>query len=344
MLLSRIKKIFSLFSPLNGKKRMNKRGNDYLNKNETDLQAFPVPSRHQSSQYTQRKHRLARFRQLLTAEKRAKHKGYTGAAVRKKSVFKVAGLISVAVSLLLFILVGGGKIILNNLESLPFFHVSGIVISGNEAISQEKLREASGIILHQTSLVGLNCSQVEASLDTVPWVSRALVKRNWPSTVEISIVENVPAALLHSKNSNGNQLHYIDKKGIPFLLVKPGADVDYPVITGLTEISEPLVREKALAEVLVFLNSVSGNNPYLPAQSVSEIHLDQDGEMVVYLVENPFPIFFGNSDIDKKYGRLVQVLKALYKKQKGKGSISQIEYIQMDYLNDKVLVAQSESG
>jgi hypothetical protein len=37
---------------------------------------------------------------------------------------------------------------------------------------------------------------------------------------------------------------------------------------------------------------------------------------------------------------LVQVLKALYKKQKGKESISQVEYIQMDYLDDKVLVAQ----
>jgi cell division protein FtsQ len=344
MLLSRIKKILSSLSPLSDNKRKNKRGNGYLNKKEMDLQAFPVPSRHQSSQYTQRKIRLARFRQLLTAEKRVKHGRYTGAAVRKKNVFKVAGLATVTVSLLLFILIGGGQKILNNLESSPFFHVSGIVISGTENISQEKLREASGIILHQTSLIGLNCSQVEASLVTVPWVARALVKRNWPSTVEISIVENVPVALLHSKNSNGNQLQYIDKKGIPFHLVKPGADVDFPVITGLTEISEPLVKEKALAEVLVFLKSVSGNNPYLPAQSISEIHLDQDGEMVVYLVENPFPIFFGNSNTDKKYVRLVQVLKALYKKQKGKGSISQIEYIQMDYLNDKVLVAQNESG
>ena len=62
--------------------------------------------------------------------------------------------------------------------------------------------------------------------------------------------------------------------------------------------------------------------------------------MVVYLVEYPFPIFFGTSNTSKKYYRLVQVLKTLYK-QKGKGSISQIEYIQMDYLQDKVLVAQS---
>jgi cell division protein FtsQ len=309
-----------------------------------DLQGFPVPSRHQGSQYTQRKIRLARFRQLLAAGKGVSHDGYKGAASRKKMVFKLTGLATATLSLLLFILIGGGQIILNNLESLPFFHVSGIIISGNKSISQEKLREASGIVLHQTSLIGLHCSQVEDSLVTVPWVARAVVKRNWPSTVEISIVENVPVALLHSKNPNGAQLHYIDKKGIPFLQVKPGADVDFPVITGLTEISEPLVREKALAEVLVFLDSASGNNPYLPAQSVSEIHLDRDGEMVVYLVENPFPIFFGNSNTGKKYVRLVQVLKALYKKQKGKGSIFQIEYIQMDYLNDKVLVAQSESG
>jgi cell division protein FtsQ len=202
------------------------------------------------------------------------------------------------------------------------------------------LREASGITLHQTSLVGLNCAQVEASLNTVPWVAQAEVQRKWPSTIKISIVENEPVALLHSKKKNGDQLQYINKKGVPFLQVGPGFDIDFPVITGLNEIKETRVREKALAEALVFLDNVGGDNPYLPAQSVSEIHLNQNGEMVVYLVEYPFPIFFGNDNTSTKYARLVQVLKALYKQQKGKESISQIEYIQMDYLNDKVLVAQ----
>lgn len=256
----------------------------------------------------------------------------------------MTGLAIVTASLLFFIFAGGWRIILKNLEKVPFFLVSEVVFSGKETLAEGKLREASGIIVHRTSLIGLDCRRVEASLLTVPWVARAVVKRNWPSTVEIAIVVNVPVALLHSKNPQGAQLWYIDKKGVPFLQVKPGADIDFPVITGLTEIADPLTREKSLAEVLVLLKNINGNNPYLPAQSVSEVHLNRDGEMVVYLVENPFPIFFGSSDTNKKYSRLVQVLKVLYKNEKGKGSISQIKYIQMDYLQDKVLVAQNESS
>jgi cell division septal protein FtsQ len=337
MLLSWIKNIFSFFD------RKKKCGNDYL-KSEINLHALPGQSSHQSGKYAQQKNRFVHFWQLLTAKKRVSHDGYKGSVSSRKLIFKVVGLATIAFTLLLFVLIGGGQLILNKFESSPIFKVSDIVFSSTGTISDQKLREASGIILHQTSLIGLNCSQVEAWLVTVPWVARAVVKRNWPSTVEISIVENIPVALLHSKNQGGAQLQYIDGQGMPFLQVRPGGDIDFPVITGLTEIDEPIVREKALAEVLVFLKSVSGNNPYLPVQSVSEIHVNRDGEMVVYLVEYPFPIFFGNSNIRRKYSRLVQVLKALYKKQNGKESISQIEYIQMDYLNDKVLVAQSESG
>ncbi len=340
MLLSRIIHIFSSFTPFCRKK---KNGKNYL-KSEMDVPPLPAHSRYQTSRYAQRKNRIARFRKVLTANKRAIRDGYVGTDDRKRINLKIAGLATVTFSLLLFLLFGGGRMIVNDLGSLPLFVVSEVVVSGDQTISKEQIRMASGIIVHQTSLIGLDCTQVEDALTAVPWVAQAEVKRRWPSTVEISIVENVPVALLHSKNPNGSQLQYIDRKGVPFLQVKPGADVDFPVITGLAEIDEPKVRKKALTEALIFLEDVKKNNPYLPAQSVSEIHFESGGKMVVRLVEYPFPIYFGDCDTSKKYNRLVQVLKALYKKQNGKGSISRIEYIQMDYLNDKVLVAQSQSG
>jgi len=126
--------------------------------------------------------------------------------------------------------------------------------------------------------------------------------------------------------------------------VRPGADVDFPVVTGLAEIGDQGLKSKALAEVLTFLDKVRSNDPHLPAQSVSELHITKAGEMVVFLVEYPFPIFFGNGNTKQKYSRLIQVLRALYKKQNSKELLSQIEYIQMDYLNDKVLVVESGSG
>jgi len=337
MLLFRIKKILWFAD-----KKKN-RGDSYL-KSELHKHVLPGTSCHDNNQYTQRKNRLTRLLHLLAAQKRAKDNGYKGVVNRRKVLYRVAGVATITFSLLLFMLAGGGRMILSNFESLPFYQVSEIVFAGLDIVSEERLREASGIILHQTSLIGLNPSEVVEKLLFVPWVAGAEVKRNWPSTVEISIEEHVPVALLHSEKSNGAQLQYVDKNGVSFLQVSPGEDIDFPIITGLTDIFEPEVRETALAEVLVFLKRVKGNNPNLPAQSISEIHVNRDGAMVVYLVEHPFPIFFGSSNAGKKYSRLVMVLKALYKNQKGKGTISQIEYIQMDYLADKVLVARSESG
>ena len=337
MLLFRIKKILWFAD-----KRKN-RGDSYL-KSELHKQVLPGTSCHDNSHYTQRKNRLTRLLHLLVAQKRAKHNGYKGVANRRKLFYRVAGIATISFSLLLFMLTGGGRMILSNFESLPFYQVSEIVFEGLSIVSEEKLRVASGIILHQTSLIGLNPSEVVEKLLLVPWVAGAEVKRNWPSTIEISIEEHVPIALLHTEKQKGVQLQYVDKNGVSFLQVSPGEDIDFPIITGLTDIFESEVREKALAEVLFFLKRVKSNNPNLPAQSISEIHVKRDGAMVVYLVEHPFPIFFGSSNVGKKYSRLVMVLKALYKNKRGKGPISQIEFIQMDYLADKVLVARSESG
>jgi cell division septal protein FtsQ len=271
MLLAKIKKLLTT----SGGRKQPGRTNGYL-QNDIDMQSLPGQSSRQAGQYTTQKKRLDRFRQILAAKQRTKpkHQGYnTGTAAKSKIIFKITGLAAVSFSLLLFVFLGGWQIVLKNIEELSFFQVSEVVYSGMESIAEEKLREASGIIVHRTSLIGLDCHRVEASLLTVPWVARAVVKRNWPSTVEITIVENVPVALLHNKSLQGAQLQYIDKKGVPFLQVKPGADIDYPVVTGLTEIADSLTREKALAEVLVLLKNINNNNPYLPAQSVSEVHL-----------------------------------------------------------------------
>jgi len=109
-------------------------------------------------------------------------------------------------------------------------------------------------------------------------------------------------------------------------------------------LDDKVMKSAALKEVLIFLNKAKRNDPHLPVQSLSEVHVTKEGDLVVYLVEYPFPIFFGNGNTKRKYGRLVEVLKALYKKEKGKDLISEVEYIQMDYLQDKVLVAQSGQG
>lgn len=243
----------------------------------------------------------------------------------------------------LFYQLGTGERMVRGLQGIAFFQVTEFDFSGNDILSNEQLREASGVIRHRTSLIGLDLGEIEARLLANPWLAKAVVRRDFPSTLRISVVEHRPIALLQG-GGEGGELAYIDGKGTSFLSARPGKDLDFPVITGLMEITEPSLRKEAMAEVLLFLRRIEGNNPHLPAESVSEVHVRPDGTLVVYLVEYPFPIYFGNGNTSRKYFRLVEVLKALYKKEDGRERIAHVRYIDLDYLQDKVLVAQNDAG
>jgi len=263
---------------------------------------------------------------------------------KTKTSSKVGRYVVMATVLLSFFVFGGADLILKRFQGIEYFKVTDIAISGESVLSKTEVRTITGIIAHQTSLLGLKTVELEDKLRSNSWVSSAEVRRNWPSGIEIDIIENRPLALLHINTAKGTELKYIDKKGRAFLSLIPGGKVDYPIVTGLSELDDKVMKSAALKEVLIFLNKAKRNDPHLPVQSLSEVHVTKEGDLVVYLVEYPFPIFFGNGNTKRKYGRLVEVLKALYKKEKGKDLISEVEYIQMDYLQDKVLVAQSGQG
>lgn len=297
---------------------------------------------HQDS-FQARSQRLAQLRKRFLAKRRPQEpEGYGAPAGRKRPVSRYVGfLLAAAAVVALFWGLKGPERVCREMQSLTFFKVDGIQISGNRMVAKERLLEATGIILRQTSMIGLDPAKIEAQLGAVHWVKRSVVKKDWPSVIRISIEENVPVAILSTPAVKDTPMQYMDQKGNPILPVFPGADLDFPVITGLAELVDAGQREKVLAEVLTFLKKVGSNDPHLPSHSISELHVNQVGEIVVYMVEYPFPIFFGSGNTSQKYSRLVQVLRSLYKKPNAKELLSQIEYIQMDYLNDKVLVSQA---
>lgn len=75
-------------------------------------------------------------------------------------------------------------------------------------------------------------------------------------------------------------------------------------------------------------------NAILPIQSVSEVHIDQQQGLIVYLIDQPFPVYFGKDRLQTKYFRLVKVLEQLYAKKQ----VDAVKEIRMDYSDDKILV------
>jgi len=229
-------------------------------------------------------------------------------------------------------------------SGVEYFEVQdNVTIDGCHVTTPAEIREV-GEIRYHTNLFSINAGKLAAILVRLPWISEVTVDRIWPNKLQIHVVEHAPEALILQGDPGKEQLYYMDNRGVAFIAVKHGQDLDYPVITGVGNFQEPDKRKEIFGDVLHFLKLVKSNNPNLPAQSISEIHLDKTEGMVVYLVDYPFPIFFGTGGVAKKYKQLEEVLGVLYKHRKEGMQISQVEYIRMDYLTNKVLVAQSGPG
>src|SRR5262245_48152244 len=93
------------------------------------------------------------------------------------------------------------------LVASPVFDADTIVVSGEQHLSEAHVRRIAGID-HDTNVFRLDEGAVERRLDRDPWVLRATVIADLPSTVRIDVVERTPIAL--ATTSAGRSLVSLD--------------------------------------------------------------------------------------------------------------------------------------
>jgi hypothetical protein len=229
------------------------------------------------------------------------------------------------------------------LASIDYFRLTAIDVRGCRSASEQQVRAAAGVSVN-TSLIAIDTERIVSAVAAADrWIKDVTIARQWPDRLVIEVSEYQPYALINMADQDGNRLAYLDRDGTPFLQTDAGMDLDYPAVTGLEREADGERLRERLREPLSFLHLVGANNPNLPAQSVSELHIDEEEGLIVYLVEHPFPIFFGSGEIRQKYVRLRQVLEVLYKPRKSGMDIARVAYIRMNYLQDKVIVGYRES-
>lgn len=229
------------------------------------------------------------------------------------------------------------------LQDLDYFKLTSIRVEGCYNSTPGEIRKASGINISSSIFSADQQVITENVKKESLWINRVVVARQWPDTVILKVEEYKPYALIAVSDNSRAALYYLDRNGNTFIKTDYGMDLDFPVITGLENETDPDSAEEQLEAPLNLLKLVGSNNPNLPIQSISEVHIDAEDGMIIYLVEHPFPIFFGNDEIRQKYFRLRKVLEMLYKPRKTGMDIGRVAYIKMDYLQDKVIVGYSES-
>ncbi len=286
---------------------------------------------------------LKKINDYRAQRKRTADVGYaqgTAKPGRWRSGLLVACLLLVAV---VFVTGRGPGGLLGLVGRIDAFRVTSVEVNGCRNASLQNVRMAIGGTVN-SSLFTVDIEGIGTAVKAADdWIKSTKVVRRWPDTIVIEVVEYEPYALIAVATNERAELYYLDREGTPFL--KPGADaeLDYPVITGLERLAGVDERMAVLQEPLAFLRLVGANNPNLPAQSISEVHVDTSKGMIIYLVEHPFPIYFGWGEVRQKYVRLRKVLEVLYKPRRTGMDIARVAYIRMDYLKDQVIVGYRES-
>jgi len=220
-----------------------------------------------------------------------------------------------------------------------FFQITAIKIAGNHMVSKKQITALSKVDIH-SNLLAINMSQVKSLLESHPWIAGAEITRKWPNRLMIIVKEKKPVALLSRKTG----LFYMENNGRIIAAASPTQELDFPVVTGLENFPFNTAYSNRTPDILQdameLLKLSARNNSILPEQNISEIHITENGSILLYLLEKAFPIYMGrDGDISTRYSRLVKVLGNLYKT----GEFANVSYIRLDYQKDTILVGKAES-
>jgi cell division protein FtsQ len=152
------------------------------------------------------------------------------------------------------------------------FAIREIHFRGLAHATESQLLARSGLRIGE-NLFRADLLHAARAIETNPWVAAARVSRDLPSTVEVTVVEHEPVALVQM-----GALYLLDERGRLFKRLSPGERLDLPIISGLSR-QEPH-RELRLLHALHFLDTwrAAGFGP----GELSQLRLEDDGAVTAF--------------------------------------------------------------
>jgi len=234
---------------------------------------------------------------------------------------------------------GLGILGMNLLGKCYFFNITKLSVSGSRLVSEAEILGAARLGI-KPNLMALDHDELRGRIESLSWIRSVRIKKEWPNSLIIIVKEEKAAAMLKLDE----KFYYLDKKGRLFADGSTNSDMDFPVISfrkaGVgTQDIVPLYLEPLQKAMEIILHAKKGSAS-LPAQNISEVVIEEDGELTMFLADNPFPIYLGKKINWQLYSRLSKALYWLYKKRQ----FDKVDYIRMNYFNNKALVGMRNTG
>lgn len=176
------------------------------------------------------------------------------------------------------------------------------------------------------SLLEMNLKRLKAKMERHPWVRSVTIERRFPRSLVVKAEKEVPCAMVVMDG-----IYYVNVMGEVFKTVEEGDDVDFPVITGLSNNSSE-AREQ-LAEAGHLVRMLEGRKDPACLKDLSEIHLNRDGGLSIYFSDLSAEIKLVPTDLEEKLEGLKKVTDRLV----GTGKIDQVNGIDLDYRDGAVI-------
>jgi hypothetical protein len=153
---------------------------------------------------------------------------------------------------------------------LAFFHVRRVVVEGTRYLSTDSVVARLG--LDTLNSVWDDTSPLLARVQTLPQVASVSISRKLPGTLVVSIVENLPVALVPGPQG----LEPVDSSGVPLPIDPSREALDLPISN---QRDVPLIR---------MLGQVRAKNAVL-YRRISEVSRDAAGDVLLLLTSNEPP-------------------------------------------------------
>ena len=180
----------------------------------------------------------------------------------------------------------------------PAFRLGEVRIEGNHRATTAELRHLADLRPGEHMLT-LDLERTAQSIARHPWVAGASVRRMYPGTVSIDVVEHVPVMLLAL-----DRLWYVDESGKPFKQAERG-DLDHPLLTGVDPqlVSEaPHLAQAVIIGALQTLDATDACG-VLSADDISEVHYSPSGGYSL-ITRTGVRLLVGISDPTPRFDRL----------------------------------------
>jgi cell division protein FtsQ len=215
-----------------------------------------------------------------------------------------------------------------------------IEINGNHIVSREAVLQQ---FVHDRgrSVLRVPLDARRGALEEIPWIESATVQRILPNRLRVDLIERTPIAFLR----NGTELALVDAHGV--ILDRPrGDDLQFPIVTGLSETMQREERGKRMQAYQEFMKDIdlvrSGSS-----DRVSEVDMANPKDLRAVMTgiasavdTQAVTIHFGSGDFTGKYRMVVENF-AQWQASNGRVHSIDLQYAKQVVLNPETSTASA---